>query len=114
MGRAFFREPGGEPGEFVPGEFARQSIGMDFDWRQRRFRLVGPQYVDGVALKRHQFGSDLFGGSLQSLDVADGMQPGVESDPRALAEIIPHPDWRWRFDQAFDGEDRHVDLTAHL
>ena len=99
---AVLGEPGGKPRQLVPGELAGIGDRVDLDLGERRRRPVGPQLVDRIAVDRHQCRADLFGGRAQRLGVGDGVQPGIEADARALAEILADPGGRRRLDQALD------------
>ena len=91
MGGAVLRDRHGQTGQLVLGEFAGETLRMQLDRRERWRWLVLPDDVDRIGGERHQRRARLRGGLRQSLDLADRVQPGVEAEPGALAEIVLNP-----------------------
>ena len=114
MRRAFLGNRCGEPRELFLGEFAGEFDRMDFDLGERRRRPVGPQLVDRIGREGNEDRAGLVRRGSQRLDVADRVQPRVETEPDALGEIGLDPFRRRIVDKALDREDFGIGLVAHL
>lgn len=91
-----------QPRQLVLGELAGKADRVQLDRGHRCGGLILPDDVDRVFLERHQHSAGLVGRGLQRLDLADRVQPGIEAQPRTLADIVLEPDGGRVVDQAFD------------
>ena len=87
---------------------------MQRDRAQWRGGAVGPDRVDQVGLDRDQRGARRGAGLGQSFGAFDGVQPRVVAKAVGAREIGLQPPVRRLLDQMLDGEQRGIDLLAHL
>ena len=68
--RALLGDRRGEPRQLVLGQFAGIGDRVDLDRSERRLRLVMPQGIDRIRVKRNQRRAGFLGGGRQRADVA--------------------------------------------
>ena len=84
-------EPVADLRALLGGRLAGIFVGLDDEVRLRGFGTVAPDFVDGVALDRHQLGAAAGERFLRLLHPVARVQPGIVADPSALGRMLLEP-----------------------
>ena len=94
--------------------FAGKSRRVHRNRRKRRRRAFGPHRIQRVALDRDQLRAGLGAGGREPFGCRGSVQPWIESEAVAGAEMLLQPAFRRRIDQRLDAPGSAVDLFCRL
>ena len=103
-----------DPLQLLGFDLAGKLRAVDRDRAERRFRALGPDRIQRIALHGHQLRAGLGAGGGEALSCRRSVQPRVKTEAVAGRKVAPQPVFRRRIGQRLDMPGLAVDLLGSL